>query len=157
MQFHRDAREALHWAALVAESFFMRDDLLDALSCIEWADSQLDIFNERVEAWKKSRPYDVVAKADPDTGHEHWQVPLCEPLPRVIPAEAGFIINALRSSLDLLANALAERNGHIGKKDVYFPVCETRAAFNNGGNRSGRKKIERLSVVALYRPDLRRR
>jgi hypothetical protein len=34
-----------------------------------------------------------------------------------INAEAGAIINMIRSSLDILAVTLAERNGHVGPKD----------------------------------------
>jgi hypothetical protein len=45
--------------------------------------------------------------------------------------------------LDILANKLAERNCHIGKKDVYFPICLTPSEFQ----RSGCKKIKRLSAT----------
>ena len=121
----------------------MRDDLLDAQACIDWAIAQLDIFSERIARWIDSRPYIVAAKENPQAGEEIWEVREFEPIPRIMNAEAGAIINSLRSSLDLLANRLAERNGHIGKKDVYFPVCLTIAEFQS----RGRKKIRRLSAA----------
>jgi hypothetical protein len=91
----------------------MRDDLLEPLACVDW------------------------------TGDETWQVSECEPFPLLIQAEAGAIINSLRSALDVLANKLAERNGHLGKKDVYFPVCGSSSDFEG----RGRKKIKRLSAA----------
>lgn len=121
----------------------MRDDLLDAYACIDWAVAQLDIFHERIGAWRDSRPYAVAGKKNPQSGEDVWHVEVVEPIPRIINAEAGAIINSLRSSLDLLANKLAERHGHIGKKDVYFPICASRADFQS----RGRKKIKRLSAT----------
>jgi hypothetical protein len=44
------------------------------------------------------------------------------PLPRILNAWAGVIINSLRSSLDLLAAALATRNGVKPSADTHFPV-----------------------------------
>jgi hypothetical protein len=45
------------------------------------------------------------------------------PFPLLTNAEAGVIINSLRSSLDILAVALAEQNGHVASEDVYFPIA----------------------------------
>jgi hypothetical protein len=121
----------------------LRDDLLDPYACVEWAVGQLDVFNERIARWIDSRPYAVTANKDPQSGEDVWDVREVEPIPRLINAEAGAIINSLRSSLDLLANKLAERNGQIGKRDVYFPVCSARAAFQD----RGRKQVKRLSAA----------
>jgi hypothetical protein len=98
----------------------LRDDLLDPYACVDWAVGQLDVFNERIARWIDSRPYAVTGNKDPQSGEDVWDVREVEPIPRLINAEAGAIINSLRSSLDLLANKLAERNGQIGKRDVIF-------------------------------------
>jgi hypothetical protein len=124
----------------------MRDDLLDPLACVQWAKAQLDIFSKRIDGWIDSRPYTVSGEKNPQTGNDIWQIDEVEPLPKIINAEAGAIINSARSSLDLLASKLAERNGHIGKKDVYFPVCLSTEEFQ----RFGRKKIKRLAATDQY-------
>jgi hypothetical protein len=131
----------------------LRDDLLDPYACVDWAVAQLDVFGERIARWRNRCPYAVSGVKDPQSGEDVWQIEEVEPIPRVINAEAGAIINSLRSALDLLASKLAERNGHVGKKDVYFPVCLTIDAFR----RDGRKKIKWLSAadqeaIELFQP-----
>src|SRR5262245_54788154 len=121
----------------------MRDDLLDAQAAVDWAIAQLDILSERIARWIDGRPYTVTGDKDPQSGEDVWDIREADPIPRLINAEAGAIINSIRSSLDLLANKLAERNGHIGKKDVYFPICLVPAEFQS----RGRKKIKRLSAT----------
>jgi hypothetical protein len=44
-------------------------------------------------------------------------------------AEAGAIIAMIRSSLDMLVVTLAQRNGHVRSKDVYFPIARSESAF----------------------------
>ena len=63
------------------------------------------------------------------------------PVPAIINAETGSIINSIRTSLDLLASALAARNGNAGSRQVYFPVCGTQAQFL----KDGKGKIKLLS------------
>ncbi len=46
-------------------------------------------------------------------------------------AEVGAMINSLRSSLDLLAAALALRNGPKPKTHTYFPISDTRRKFRD--------------------------
>ncbi len=121
----------------------MRDDLLDALTCVEWAESQLNVFSERIKGWINSRPYSATIKKDSQGGEDVWHIEEIDPFPRIITAEAGIIIHSIRSSLDLLANCLAERNGQLRKKDVYFPICNAIDKFNS----SGRDKIKRLSAT----------
>ena len=121
----------------------MRDDLLDAQACVEWAESQRDVLKSRINEWINSRPHGVKEREDPESGNKTWQIGEINPIPRTINVEVGAIINALRSSLDLLANVLSERNGHVGKRDVYFPVSRTAKQFQA----DGRKKIARLSTA----------
>jgi len=107
----------------------MRDDLLDAQACIDWAIAQLDIFSRRIACWIDSRPYIVAAAENSQADEEIWEVREFEPIPRIINAEAGAIVNSLRSSLDLLANRLAERNGHIEKKMFIFRFVSRLPSF----------------------------
>lgn len=133
----------------------MRDDLLDAREALNWAIAQMKILNGRISIWIKSRPYGAIV--EPDSNPAYDIVKLRHngpPLPLIINAEAGAIINMIRSSLDLLAVALAERNGHIAPKDVYFPIADSVLSFidpKDGAikkiarlTENDRKRIERL-------------
>ena len=77
-------------------------------------------------------------------GGRGWQkklLPPCQPVPAIINAETGSIMNSIRTSLDLRASARAARNGHAGSRHGYFPVCGTPAQFV----KDGKGKIKLLS------------
>jgi len=125
----------------------MRDDLLGAQAAVDWSVSQIEVLSDRINGWIQSSPYTAVTEPDGDSGYDIIKARLVgEPLPLVINAEAGAIINMIRSSLDLLAVALAERNGAIGPKDVYFPIADDVLSFIDpkGG---AIEKIYRLSTA----------
>jgi len=121
----------------------MRDDLLDACAAIEWAESQLECLRARVKRWFEEAPYLASTEEDPQTGNKVLQVNPSEPLPRLINAEVGAIINSIRTSLDLLATALAQRHCQRLIKDASFPICETAAEWKGRGH----KRIKRLSAA----------
>jgi hypothetical protein len=121
----------------------MRDDLLDACAAIEWAESQLDCLRARGKRWFEEAPYLASTEEDPQTGNKVLQVNPSEPLPRLINAEVGAIINSIRTSLDLLATALAQRHCQRLITDAYFPICETEAEWQGRGH----KRIKRLSAA----------
>jgi hypothetical protein len=123
----------------------MRDDLLGAQEAINWAVAQIEVLNGRIQNWIDTRPYGLITEPDSDAGYEiikAWH--RGETLPLIINAEAGAIINMTRSSLDLLAVALAERNGHVAPKDVYFPIASSVLDFIDPKD-GAIKKIARLS------------
>ena len=51
------------------------------------------------------------------------------PFPLIIHAEAGAIINSLRSSLDILAASLARRNGVTPDHTTHFPILRSQNDF----------------------------
>jgi hypothetical protein len=122
----------------------MRNDLLEAQACIDWAIAQLPILKGRLAKWLESRPYLAVTHKDAETGEETIQIEERQSIPLIINAETGVIINSIRSSLDVLANILAKRNGCVDPKDVRFPIARSFDAFANG-KRGGRKAISALS------------
>lgn len=124
----------------------MRDDLLDAEAAIDWAVSDLPIFQQRINAWLGDKPYTLFRDFDSDATKQIIRLRNVKPIPRPLNAEAGIIIHSIRSSLDILTVALAERNGVVAPKDVYFPVWNDVAAFNDPRNPTI-KKIKRLSVA----------
>jgi hypothetical protein len=122
----------------------VRDDLLDAQACVDWAVSQLRLLSERIEAWTNDAPYRLVEEPRPETGQKLIKLSDVKPIPAIINAEVGAIINSLRSSLDVLVSILARRNGHPTSRGTEFPVCASEDKFFCGPN-AGRKKIKRLS------------
>lgn len=119
----------------------MRADLLDAYAGVQWAEAQLEVLQGRIEAWGKFPTYDVVEQVDPDRGQKLYKLANVRPLPTLVNVETGLIINSLRSSLDVLANALAARHSHANQERTYFPICPSRQKFSDWG----RKTIKPLS------------
>lgn len=122
----------------------MRDDLLEAQAYVDWAIAQLDPLKRRLIAWREEPPYRIVVELHPKMGKKRLYVRDVKFPPAIINAEVGAIINSLRSSLDVLVNILAKRNGHIDPKDAYFPISRSRDDFFIGKH-AGRKAIKRLS------------
>lgn len=101
----------------------MRDDLLDAHAAIDWAVAQIPIFSDRIKIWGgDNQPTTWTDDTHPETGKKFIKLRCIKPLPLFFNAEVGAIINSLRSSLDLLAHALATRNGKGAMHHRHFPI-----------------------------------
>lgn len=129
----------------------MRDDLRDAQAAIDWAVDQMPTLQRRIADWADS----YSTRMSIENGKKAYYV-TANPVPAIINAETGSIINSIRSSLDLLASALAARNGHVGSRQVYFPVCKSLAEFQNAKS-GGKAKIKNLcaadqAVIESLRP-----
>jgi hypothetical protein len=110
----------------------MRADLLEAKSSVDWVWSQLPGLVQRVEAWLNEHV--VVELRDPGDHATHNLIIGVEKelLPLSFNVETGAYINAIRSSLDILAMALVRRNGSLIKEDeVYFPIARSEASFKS--------------------------
>ena len=123
----------------------MRADLLDAQAAIDWAVEQIPMLKKRIGDWADSYSTRIAI----EDGKKAYYL-RANPVPAIINAETGSIINSIRTSLDLLASALAARNGNAGSRQVYFPVCGTQAQFL----KDGKGKIKLLSPAdqAASRP-----
>lgn len=126
----------------------MRDDLLDAQAAIDWAVSQLNTLERRIEIWIKESSYTISYDLYPQIGKKSINFRSNSTVPAIINAEVGVIINSIRSSLDLLVNVLAVRNGHVSPKDMRFPISRDKSAFEHGKH-AGRKEIKRLSATDI--------
>jgi hypothetical protein len=124
----------------------MRDDLLDAQANVDWAKAQFDSLQRRLIAWREDAPYGFSEEFRPEMGKKIIRLCNVKLPPPIINAEVGFIVHAIRCSLDVLINALAERNGHPAPKDTRFPICASRDEFFHGKH-AGRKAIKRLSAA----------
>src|SRR6516165_9030449 len=99
-------------------------DLFDAQAAIEWATRQLVVLQDRIDRWANSYTTRIAIEG----GRKAYYLTI-PPLPPIVNTETGSIINSIRTSLDLLASALAARNGFPGSRSVYFPICQSLATF----------------------------
>jgi hypothetical protein len=105
--------------------FPMRDDLLDAQAAVDWAVTQIPLFQSAFLEWRKGDPYELIKEPDPNGSGYAVIAHLRFPLPLTFNAWAGAIIGSLRGALDFVAAALAQRNGHNPSADTHFPVFQT--------------------------------
>jgi hypothetical protein len=124
----------------------MRSDLIDAQAAVDWAIAQLPAMQERVIMWRRDKPHSIRIDAKTEPGKKLYRFSEIKPLPPIIHAEAGAIIHSIRSSLDLLACALAARNGYKESGSTYFPIWKSEADFLDPKSEV-LKKIKRLSEV----------
>ncbi len=123
----------------------MQADLLAAKASVDWAVSNFPSLQERLDAWLDNNVYVEFVDHEPD-GPDYVVVAReKEPLPLSFSVEVGAYINAIRSSLDVLAVALAARHGVSGKDlyDIYFPIVRDEATFLRGGYK-GHKLIKAI-------------
>lgn len=107
----------------------MQDDFLDAQAARQWAETQIPLLQRDFIDWKDANPFRIAREGHPDGTCDVIVAVDEQPLPLTCNAWVGAIINSLRSSLDLVAAALAKRKGKNVEKSVYFPICCSRPAF----------------------------
>ena len=124
----------------------MRADLLHAQASVDWAVSQLPSFQQRMDAWIDLN-FEVTLRQF-ETQPPLFRIVGVErnPIPLSFNVEVGAYINALRSALDLLATALAERYCIPNPDRVYFPIARSASDFATG-NYKGNKFVERLPAA----------
>jgi len=104
----------------------MRADLSPAQASVDWAVAQLPAFQGRLDIWLRDNIQVVVKELPADTPNNVILAVEKEPLPLAFNVEAGAYINAIRSSLDILAATLASRRRPALVDDAYFPVAGLR-------------------------------
>jgi hypothetical protein len=108
----------------------MRPDLLGALASIDWPSSQFLPFHARLEEWLRANVCIEIRDVPPPATYNPIVAVGKELLPLAFSVEAGAYINAMRSSLDILAMALVRRHSiEIGERSVHFPIFGSEASF----------------------------
>jgi hypothetical protein len=133
----------------------MRADLLEARASIEWPSSQFLPFHARLEEWLKTNVRIEIRDNDPPATHNRIVAVEREFLPLAFSVEAGAYINAIRSSLDILAMALVRRyNLAIEEHRVEFPIFRSEALFmeKNGGPLLQRLPDRERAVIQALKP-----
>ncbi|MDE2476079.1 MAG: hypothetical protein KGO48_13580 [Alphaproteobacteria bacterium] len=124
----------------------MRGDLLDAQSAVDWAVAQLPVLIKRIIKWKRDEPYTTRIDTDSEPGKKVYRLTNVKTFDPLINAEAGVIIHSIRSSLDILACALAARNGFPESRSTHFPMAKAASDFSNPQSHVV-EQIKRLSDV----------
>jgi hypothetical protein len=88
----------------------MQDDLLPARASVDWAVAHLPSFQARLDAWLNGNIHTGIKELPPDVPNNLVVAVEKEQLPSAFQVEAGAYINAIRSSLDILAATLAQRH-----------------------------------------------
>lgn len=133
----------------------MRDDLLHAQASIDWAVSQLPSFNQRLAVWLKDNIEITTRDPDPNVPNEVVVAVEKTLFPLAFMVEAGAYINAIRSSLDILACALARRYRMPNPEDQYFPIAPSKEIFESFRGYKGSEFVkglpqsERVKIEAL--------
>ncbi|HXP05926.1 MAG TPA: hypothetical protein VN808_17540, partial [Stellaceae bacterium] len=107
----------------------MRSDLLDAQAAVDWAVAQIPLLQQSLIDWQRRQPYDIVRQPDPKSEGDIVVAAQQTPLPLMFNAWIGATLNSLRSSLDLLAAALATRNGKKPSSKTHFPIFASEQAM----------------------------
>jgi hypothetical protein len=130
----------------------MRDDLLDAQSAVDWAKAQIPLFLQELDSWQKRHSYRVVEERDPKSGDRVVVALQEKAVPLTFNVWIGATLNSLRSSLDLLATALATRN-KAQERNQYFPIFSSLCQITDSAKGIERKKWlsqhEREAIKAL--------
>lgn len=114
-----------------------------AHASIDWAVSKLPAFQEKMQAWVDLNVALHIKQIDSDPAH-NMLVALDKASPPLsFSVETGAYINSIRSSLDILATALAYRSGMPNRDNVHFPIAKSEAAFL-AGNYKGAEFVNRL-------------
>lgn len=105
----------------------MNDSLVEILARLNWARSEIQALQKEIEIWSDDN---IETHLVPSTlqGFRTIIIETREIVPIGIRARSGVIANEIRSCLDSLASALAQRNG---KEKAYFPVADKESAFTS--------------------------
>jgi hypothetical protein len=123
----------------------MRDDLLDAQASVDWAVSQLPAFSEKLGTWLGLNVEVGIKDVPPPATHNPIVAIEKAPLPLFFNVEMGAYLNAIRSSLDILASALARLYDIPRPVKAYFPIASSETAFA-AGNYKGSHFVKGLPL-----------
>ena len=81
----------------------MRDDLQHAQASVDWAESNFPLLKKKLDAWLRDNVHLAIREQPANVPNNVVVVAEKEPFPLAFQVEAGICLNAIRSSLDILA------------------------------------------------------
>lgn len=103
----------------------MYDDLHHAHASVDWAVAQLPSLRKRLNDWLTNNVYTAIREQPSNVSNNVLVAIEKEPLPLAFQVEAGAYINAIHSSLDILAAILAYRHCQSLIDEAYFPIASS--------------------------------
>jgi hypothetical protein len=122
----------------------MHDDLLHAEASVDWAETNLPLFKKRLDVWLREKVDVGIREQPPHVPNDVVVIAAKEPFPLAFQVEAGVYLNAIRSSLDILASTLANRHCQAFIDDAYFPIVSNKEIFLAGKGYKGDKFVQAL-------------
>jgi hypothetical protein len=124
--------------------FDMRSDLLYAQASLDWALANLPTFEERLNLWLRDNIKTQIQYTDADSPNDIIIAVEKSPFPLAFSAEAGALLNSMRSALDVLAFAIHERNPRCKPGDVCFPIAPNKTIWDSKKGFKGSEFIASL-------------
>lgn len=125
----------------------MRHDLLEAQASVNWAASNFPAFQNKLQTWLDENISVGIKELDNTTPNNLIIATQKNNLPLEFNAEFGAYANAMRSALDLIAMALANRHGIAPTKNICFPVANSQADFLAGKGFKGNEFVKTLPTT----------
>ena len=122
----------------------MRSDLLYAKESVDWAEANFPPLQRALNIWLQNNVNVEFKDVNPD-GPDCLIVAVeKEPFPLKFSVEFGVYLNAIWSSLDILATSLAQRHGVPRPDSASFPIAKSEAVFLAGKDFKGAELIKGL-------------
>lgn len=125
----------------------MRDDLLYAMESVNWAETNFPSFERAIDLWINLNIKIRLEENNANPSEYLMLLTEIEPFPLKFSVEFGAYINAIRSSLDILATSLAVRFGIPRPDDMYFPIVGSESLFLSRKGFKGEKFINGLPLA----------
>lgn len=100
----------------------MRDDLLEAMECVNWTVTKLPAFQQTFTEWIDGNVNLIIRDSNGPGSNKLLIAKERDFMPLGFSVEAGAYLNTIRSSLDILASSLSARNGKTGNVEAHFPM-----------------------------------
>lgn len=91
---------------------------------IERANEHIQDLEARIQAFRGTNPYGVVAEDDPHSGYRTYKAKVNRPIPGDFSLVIGDALHNLRTALDHLAWQLVESNSAIPDRETCFPIYQ---------------------------------
>jgi hypothetical protein len=125
----------------------MRYELLEAQAAVDWAVANFPSLEKRLRTWLKLNVSIEIKEHESSASDDLIVATEKEPLPLSFSIEVGAYLNTLRSSLDLLACAIARRHGVARIDNIHFPIARSAAQFISRKGYKGSEFVKALPAA----------
>jgi hypothetical protein len=127
----------------------LESPLLAPFAKIEWAKTEIDNLNERINAFFEANPYTLGSEVD-QNGIEVWRYAPPK-IPTAFSVSVGAILHSLRSPLDQMLSAIALQT-HASPRGVGFPFGRTEDEFEAALAKQKKLPSDAHAMIRTFRP-----